>query len=49
MSKSKASRRARDAKHVRLYLYMLKAPAWLSLTYLGQLIDLAGSEVSRCQ
>jgi hypothetical protein len=32
MSKSKASRRARDAKHVRLYLYMLKAPAWLSLS-----------------
>jgi hypothetical protein len=32
MSKSKASRRARGAKHVRLYLYMLKTPAWLSLS-----------------
>jgi hypothetical protein len=32
MSKRKASRRARDAKHVRLYLYMLKSPAWLSLS-----------------
>ena len=32
MSKSKASRRARDAKHVRLYLYILKTPAWLSLS-----------------
>jgi hypothetical protein len=33
MSKSKASRtRARDAKHVRLYLYMLKTDAWLSLS-----------------
>jgi hypothetical protein len=32
MSKSKAGRRARDAKHVRLYLYMLKSPAWLSLS-----------------
>jgi hypothetical protein len=32
MSKSKASRRARDAKHVRLYAYMLKTPAWQSLS-----------------
>jgi hypothetical protein len=33
MSKSKASRsRARDAKHVRLYLYVLKSDAWLSLS-----------------
>jgi hypothetical protein len=32
MNKSKASRRAREAKHVRLYLYTLKAPAWLSLS-----------------
>jgi hypothetical protein len=30
--KSKASRRARDAKHVRLYLYVLKSPAWLCLS-----------------
>jgi hypothetical protein len=31
LSKSKASRRAKDAKHVRLYLYMLKTAAWGSL------------------
>jgi hypothetical protein len=33
MRRSKASRaRARDAKHVRLYLYMLKSAAWCSLS-----------------
>ena len=32
MSKSKASRRARGAKHVRLYQHMLKTQAWLSLS-----------------
>jgi hypothetical protein len=31
-SRSKASRRARHAKHVRLYLYVLKSPAWLTLS-----------------